>query len=143
MRASTSILAISLLVPFAGVQAQGPPSLAQVLAQARQQESEVMPTVDFPLVISVPVTTFQTTERSHVLAVPTLAELPRWVEPNSPAALLWAPLRSGSRPTPAPKRLLGAATAVIMGAGMIVRAIVSLPPLHFTPDVSWLLSGCR
>ncbi len=121
MRAVTTILAISLLVPFAGVQAQGPPSLfAQVLAQARQQESEVVPTVDFPLVISVPATTFQTRERSRVLGVPT-------VEPNSLAALFWAAgatdlrLRSDSRPTPAPTRLSGAAKA-----GIIVGTIMGL-----------------
>ncbi len=137
MRAVAPILAISLLVPCAGVQAQGPPSLAQVLAQARQQESEVVPTVDFPLVISVPATTFHTGERSRVLAVPT-------VEPNSPAALLWAAgatdlrlrsdspptpagatdrrFRSDSRPAPAPTRLSGAAKAA-----KIVGTIISLP----------------
>ena len=106
MRAVTPILAISLLVPFAGVQAQGPQSPAHVLAQERQQGSEVVPTVDSPMVISVPATTFQTRERSRVLGVPT-------VEPDSLAALFWAAgatdlrLRSDSRPTPAPTRLSG------------------------------------
>ncbi len=159
MRAVTPILAIALLVPFAGVQVQGPPSLAQVLAQARQQESEVAPTVGFPLVISVPATTFQTSERSRVLGVPT-------VEPNSPAALLWAAgatdlrLRSDSRPTPAPTRLSGAAK-VAAKAGIIVGTTMRLlsefaheysrsaSSRHQTSDGvaravgSWLLSGCR
>ena len=132
MRAVTPILAISLLVPLAGVQAQGPPSLAQVITQARQQESEVV--------------------RSRVFGVPT-------VEPNSPAALLWAPgateLRLGgdSRLTPAPTRLSGAAKV-----SKTVAAIISLPFFALRTGRRWFavtggtgartvvprfLSGCR
>ena len=115
MRAVTPILAISLLVPFAGVQAQGPPSLAHVLAQARQQESEVVPTVRCPRPRSRPVS-------DHAFSLP-LCFGPR-EQPTSGSAA------TGVRP-PAPTGLSGAAKA-IMGAGMIVRAIIiSLPPINF------------
>ncbi len=114
MRAVTPILAISLLVPFAGVQAQGPPSLAQ----ARQQESEVVPTADFPLVISVRCPRPRSRPVSdHAFSLP-LCFGPREQPTLGSAA-------TGVRP-PAPTRLSGAAKAGIMGAGVIVRAIISL-----------------
>ena len=118
MRAVTPILAISLLVPFAGVQAQGPPSLAQ----ARQQESEVVPTVDFPLVISVRCPRPRSRPVSdHAFSLP-LCFGPR-EQPTSGSAA------TGVRP-PAPTGLSGAAKA-IMGAGTIVRAIILMPPINF------------